>query len=126
MIYDEDMTFNDQLKHVISNIHNRVRVMITLNTANWGPTQETATIDTQMKRNCLKSTELARRLPSSHPRRIALDSAVPRRNDRTSWAHQGNALTSEHIPQSGRFFHKKMNKFDFFIFMADLANKYQK
>jgi ribonuclease HI len=58
------------------------------------------TFDTQMKRNCLKSTELARRLPSSHPRRIALDRAVPRRNDRTSWAHQGNALTTEHIPQS--------------------------
>ena len=44
VIYNEDMTFNDHLKDVISNIHNRVRVMMTLNTANWGPTQETATV----------------------------------------------------------------------------------
>jgi hypothetical protein len=58
--------------------------------------------NTHMKRACLKSTELARRLPSSHPRRIALENAVPRRNSRTSWAHQGKMLTAEHIPPSAQ------------------------
>ena len=56
------------------------------------------TFDTQMKWNRLKSTELAQRLQSNHPRRLALDRVVPRKSDKTSWAHQGNALTTEHMP----------------------------
>ena len=58
--------------------------------------------ETHMKRACLKSTELARRLPSSHPRRIALENAEPPKNQRTSWAHQGKKLTHEHIPPSAQ------------------------
>jgi len=56
--------------------------------------------ETHMKRNCLKSIEQAKRLPSSHPRRKALDNAQPRKgnNQRTSWAHQGAELTKKHIP----------------------------
>ncbi len=57
---------------------------------------------TRINRMCLKSIELARRLPHNHPRSLALKNAKPRKNERTSWAHLGEELTRKHIPTSAQ------------------------
>ena len=54
--------------------------------------------ETHMKRNCLKSFELAKRLPQNHPRSLALSSAIPAKNSRRSWFRLGTDLTRIHIP----------------------------
>ena len=51
-----------------------------------------------MERNCLKSMELAKRLPSSHPRSLALSNAVAPKNSRFSWFRLGHNLSNTHIP----------------------------
>ena len=54
--------------------------------------------ETYMERNCLKSFELAKRLPFGHPRSAALANAVPPKNARKSWYRLGTSLTNTHIP----------------------------
>ena len=54
--------------------------------------------ETHMERNCLKSFELAKRLPNGHPRSTALASAVAPKNSRPSWYRLGSSLTNAHIP----------------------------
>ena len=57
---------------------------------------------THMKRNCLKSMEKAKRLPAGHPRRLALENAVPVKNPdsrRSSWFRLGSELSAKHIPE---------------------------
>ena len=49
-----------------------------------------------MERNCLKSMELAKRLPSSHPRILALSNAVALKNSRFSWFRLGHNLSNTH------------------------------
>ena len=56
--------------------------------------------ETHLERNCLKSFELARRLPPTHPRSLALTNALPPKanNKRRSWFRLGTSLTNSHIP----------------------------
>ena len=56
--------------------------------------------ETHLERNCLKSFELAKRLPTEHPRSLALANAIPhkRNNQRRSWYRMGTNLTHIHIP----------------------------
>ena len=53
---------------------------------------------THMERNCLKSMELAKRLPSGHPRSLAFNNAVAPKNSRSSWFRLGHNLSRTHIP----------------------------
>ena len=52
---------------------------------------------TYTKRTCLKSVEMAKRLPDSHPRKKALDQAVKPKNTRKSWFRMGTSL-ADHLP----------------------------
>ena len=53
---------------------------------------------TQIDRNTLKSVELAKRLPPNHPRHIAFTSAIPPKNNRSSWARKGKELSDNFLP----------------------------
>ena len=50
-------------------------------------------IETSANRACLLSIEKAKRLPEKHPRRLAWESAVPKKNDRKSWFTRGTELS---------------------------------
>ena len=50
---------------------------------------------TSVERKCLTSMEKARRMPKDHPRRLALELAVPQKNARRSWFKMGTDLTSK-------------------------------
>ena len=60
----------------------------------------TACYSTYMKRSCLKSFELAKRLPEDHPRKTALSKAIPSKNKRRSWFRLGTALSDCLPPQA--------------------------
>ena len=53
---------------------------------------------TRIERTCLRSMEMARRLPDDHPRRLALENGVEPRNDYGSWYKLGSSLTTRYIP----------------------------
>ena len=52
--------------------------------------------ETQMYRNAIKSVEKAKRLPSGHPRRLALEASVKRRVDRGSWIARADEVMKEY------------------------------
>jgi len=49
-------------------------------------------------RNCLKSFEQAKRLPPTHPRKLALTCAAHPTNNRDSWFRHGTKLSEQYIP----------------------------
>ena len=53
---------------------------------------------TYTRRTCLKSVEMAKQLPDSHPRRKALDQAVKPKISRRSWFRMGTSL-ADHLPR---------------------------
>ena len=56
-------------------------------------------------RACLLSVEKARRMPADHPRRVALESAVPRKKEdgkRQSWYSRGQEL-SRKLPENAEY-----------------------
>jgi len=54
-------------------------------------------VKTSAERACLLSIEEALRLPMDHPRRLAWDNAIPRKNARSSWHSRGVELM-ERLP----------------------------
>ena len=54
---------------------------------------------THIDRACLVSMEKAARLPTDHPRRKALDSAISSKNTRASWFSRGKLLSERHLPE---------------------------
>ena len=55
---------------------------------------------THIDRACLVSMKKTIRLPNDHPRRMALDGAVPTKNNRNSWYSRGKLLTRRHLARS--------------------------
>ena len=53
---------------------------------------------THLERNCLRSMEQAKRLPTFHPRRLALSNAAPPSNTRSSWVRFCTSLSERYIP----------------------------
>ena len=47
---------------------------------------------TNVIRNCIRSREKAERSEADHPRRLALDNAIPSRNDRQSWKKRSDDI----------------------------------
>jgi ribonuclease HI len=54
---------------------------------------------TLIDRACLVSMEKAFRLPTDHPRRMALDGAMSSKNSRESWFSRGKLLSQRHLPE---------------------------